>query len=44
MQNETNKLPKGFVRTIAFGFFLLFAVTVASGFLSQLAMGGSMQP
>lgn len=44
MQNETNKLPKGFVRTIVLGFFLLFAVTVAGGFLSQLAMGGGMQP
>lgn len=44
MQKETNKLPKGFARTIAFGFFLLFAVTLAGGFLSQLAMGGGMQP
>jgi hypothetical protein len=44
MKNESNKLPKGLVRTIAFGFFLIFAVTVLGGFLSQLALGSGMQP
>lgn len=44
MSNPTKKLPKGFVRTIAFGFALLFITTVVGGILSQLAMGGGMQP
>lgn len=44
MKNEANKLPKGLVRTIAFGFFLLIAVTVVGGFLSKLALRSGMQP